>query len=181
MFPLDIIFDPDSTMDWQMEYLSSGPGEVADRIVKWKAFAKAIISQFLGYQVPTIELSKSTSKEAVCQVFEKVNTGGVSLTVFELLTATYAADDVDLREDWKQRESALRDYPVLARIEAPQFLQVVTLLSTYNRKLSQLNKPASPGSGMQTSGHFKVGSGGVREVGQPSVEGSPPYCRVPSR
>ena len=30
-------------------------------------------------------------------MFEKVNTGGVSLTVFELLTATYAAEEFNLR------------------------------------------------------------------------------------
>jgi hypothetical protein len=35
-----------------------------------------------------IVLLRDTPKEAVCQVFEKVNTGGVSLTVFELVTAT---------------------------------------------------------------------------------------------
>ena len=35
-----------------------------------------------------------TSKEAVCLVFEKVNTGGVPLSVFELATATYAAEFV---------------------------------------------------------------------------------------
>ena len=48
--------------------------------------------------MPTINLDKSTPKEAVCQVFEKVNTGGVTLTVFELLTATYAVDDFELRK-----------------------------------------------------------------------------------
>ena len=44
---------------------------------------------------------KQTPKIAVCQVFEKVNTGGVSLTVFELVTAGFAADGYNLREDWE--------------------------------------------------------------------------------
>jgi hypothetical protein len=35
-------------------------------------------------------------------VFEKVNTGGVTLTVFELLTATFAADELDLRQHWEK-------------------------------------------------------------------------------
>ncbi|MXW15764.1 MAG: DUF262 domain-containing protein [Gammaproteobacteria bacterium] len=143
MFPLDIVFDPDKTMDWQLEYLSSTAGD-QNRIEKWKAFYKTIVTPFLRYQVPTIELSKDTSKEAVCQVFEKVNTGGVSLTVFELLTATYAADDFDLREDWQKREARFGNYPVLANVEAPQFLQAVTLLTTYDRRMSHLNEPVPP-------------------------------------
>ena len=38
-----------------------------------------------------IALDRSTSKEAVCVVFEKVNTGGKPLDAFELVTAMYAA------------------------------------------------------------------------------------------
>ncbi len=141
MFPLDLVFDQDKTMDWQMDYLSSGPGESTDLIAKWKRFAKQVISPILQYQVPTIELAKSTSKEAVCQVFEKVNTGGVSLTVFELLTATFAADDFNLRDDWDRRASSFEEHPVLGRLEAPQFLQVVTLLATYDRRMRHLEQP----------------------------------------
>ena len=96
-FPLDIVLDGSETMDWQMAFLSDGPGESEERLEKWKRFVEAVIKPFTSYQVPAIELTKSTPKEAVCQVFEKVNTGGVSLTVFELLTATFAADNFNLR------------------------------------------------------------------------------------
>ena len=51
------------------------------------------------YVMPVITLDKGTSKEAVCRVFENVNTGGVSLTVFELVTAVFAMDDFELRKD----------------------------------------------------------------------------------
>lgn len=51
--------------------------------------------------MPVINLDKDTSKEGVCTVFEKVNTGGVVLTVFELLTASLAADGFSLRDDWQ--------------------------------------------------------------------------------
>ena len=108
MFPLDIVFSQDETMNWQLDYISNGPGQTDIRINKWKMFYKEIISSIFSYQIPTIELSKSTSKEAVCQVFEKVNTGGVSLTVFELLTATFAADNFNLREDWKKSERRIQ-------------------------------------------------------------------------
>ena len=56
----------------------------------WKRFDKEVVDRFEKYQFPIIELDKATPREAVCQVFEKVNTGGEPLTVFELLTATFA-------------------------------------------------------------------------------------------
>ena len=46
-----------------------------------------------------IALGSDTSKEAVCVVFEKVNTGGKPLDAFELVTAMYAAEGHELRKD----------------------------------------------------------------------------------
>ena len=129
MFPLDIVLDGGDTMDWQMAYLQSGPGDQPDRVDKWKRFQNAIINPFVQYHVPTIDLAKSTPKEAVCQVFEKVNTGGVTLTVFELLTATYAASDFELRKDWDARHERLAQHELLAKVDATAFLQIITLLA----------------------------------------------------
>ncbi len=137
MFPLDIVLDPGMTMDWQMAYMSD-PETLSERIEVWKRFYEEIVSPFLQYQVPTIQLAKSTPKEAVCQVFEKVNTGGVTLTVFELLTATYAADDFNLRDDWAERVQNFEKHRLLHGLQATDFLQIVTLLSTFARRRSHL-------------------------------------------
>ena len=138
MFPLEIVLDANDTMDWQMAYLQSGPGELPDRVDKWKRFQEAIVSPFVQYQVPTIDLARSTPKEAVCQVFEKVNTGGVTLTVFELLTATYAAGDFELRKDWDERRERLAQHELLTAVDGTAFLQIVTLLATYDRRRSSM-------------------------------------------
>lgn len=141
MFPLDIVLDANAIFDWQMRYIQATPDVDSKRIEKWKRFHEQIITPFIQYQVPTIALAKSTPKEAVCQVFEKVNTGGVTLTVFELLTATYAADDFNLRSDWKDRLSRFNAHELLRGSRANEgvketdFLQIVTLLSTYARRL----------------------------------------------
>jgi hypothetical protein len=142
VFPLGIILDPAETMDWSLDYLSNGPGEPADRLDTWKRFNAAVINAFVQYQVPTITLVRSTPKDAVCQVFEKVNTGGVSLTVFELLTATYAADDYNLRDKWDEIETQLKEHTILGRFAATDFLQIVTLLATRHRRAGYL--AASP-------------------------------------
>lgn len=147
MFPLELIFDPDETMNWQMDYIQKGPGgpeKINYRINKWKLFQKEIITPIISYQIPTIELSKATSKEAVCQVFEKVNTGGVSLTVFELLTATFAASNFNLREDWRDRSEEFNKYPILSRLESTHFLQIITLLVTYFQRMKHINDPNPP-------------------------------------
>ena len=139
MFPLDIVLDSGATMDWQMAYLQSGPGGQPDRVDRWKRFQDEIIKSFEQYHVPTIDLAKSTRKEAVCQVFEKVNTGGVTLTVFELLTATYATGDFELRKDWEERHERLEQQDeLLAKVDAAAFLQIVTLLATYDQRQSHL-------------------------------------------
>lgn len=134
MFPLDIVLDLGELMDWHMAFIHNGTGTLEDLQAKWKQFHSEIIQSFLTYQIPVIELAKSTKKEAVCQVFEKVNTGGVTLTVFELLTATYAVDDFNLRQDWNRRSQEFGQQKFLSEIGQTDFLQIVTLLSTYDRR-----------------------------------------------
>ena len=99
-------------------------------------FEEEVLDPFLQFQVPLIALKERVPKEAVCLVFEKVNTGGVSLTVFELLTATFAADNFELRPDWEARQRRLHELPVLGDVASTDFLQAVTLVSTYQARRS---------------------------------------------
>ena len=146
MFPLDIVLDPNATMTWQQNYMNAAPtlAEKQERFEKWMSFYGTVIKPFQDYQVPTIRLVKSTRKEAVCQVFEKVNTGGVTLTVFELLTATYAAENFELRPDWNARKERLRRHAVLENFNETGFLQVVSLLASFERRREHLD--GHPGS-----------------------------------
>lgn len=135
MFPLDIVLDFSEVIAWQMQYLSAGPpDEMTHRIATWTAFIEAVINPFQHYSVPLIQLSRATPKEAVCQVFEKVNTGGVSLTVFELLTATFAADNFNLRDDWDRRLQGFKAYELLELFKETDFLQIITLMTSWTRR-----------------------------------------------
>ncbi|MFD9741628.1 DUF262 domain-containing protein [Umezawaea sp. NPDC059074] len=126
MFPCTAIFD---WSDWMLGFAEHSP----DNLKLWSRFQQAVVKQFEQYQVPVIELGKSTPRQAVCQVFEKVNTGGVTLTVFELLTATFAADEFDLRKDWEEQRSTWSGdgYRILDEVANTDFLQAVTLLATH--------------------------------------------------
>ena len=137
MFPLDIVLDSSATMKWMMAYLQPGP-DFDRRFKDWGKFNEQIISAFQHYEIPIIRLVKSTQKEAVCQVFEKVNTGGVTLTVFELLTATYAVDNYPLRDDWRARKESLQQTRALRRLDETNFLQIVSLLATLSRREAHL-------------------------------------------
>ena len=123
----------------------------ASKFSRYMQFRSAVLATFRTYDIPVIELKKETSKEAVCLVFEKVNTGGVSLSVFELVTATYAADNFNLRKDWygipaekfTGRRQALAVQPLLRDLEATEFLQGISLLDSYERRTQDLsaNRP----------------------------------------
>ena len=138
LLPLPLVFDNAGLLNWQMKYLQSDLTRTCERLARWNDLLQ-IIQRYQQYQVPVIVLRKETPKEAVCQVFEKVNTGGVALTVFELLTATYAADDYSLRDDWAIREKQMKKQKVLETIESTDFLQSVSLLVTRARRLQAIS------------------------------------------
>jgi hypothetical protein len=133
MFPLSDVFDPD---DWSMGFQEHWDYD-RDQIRLWNSFRTEVVRRFDTYQLPVIELGRDTPRQAVCQVFEKVNTGGVTLTVFELLTATYAADEFDLRRHWQEQCRAAwlaPEYRILREVSNTDFLQAVTLLATSARR-----------------------------------------------
>lgn len=110
------------------------------------AFREKVLRVFRDYQVPVIELGKDNSREAVCLVFEKVNTGGMPLNVFELITATYAADGFNLRTDWygdktkkvTGRHETFAADPFLKAMQTTDFLQAVSLLHSFERREADL-------------------------------------------
>jgi hypothetical protein len=141
MFPLNKVFD---WQDWYTEYLEYWDDKDPSAGKLFLKFLKEFINKFDKYQVPVIELPSDTAKDAVCQVFEKVNTGGVTLTVFELLTATYAADEYDLREDWenKKKKWNVSVHKVVSDFSNTDLLQAICLLSTRERRESFLDTSA---------------------------------------
>jgi hypothetical protein len=138
-FPLTITFDPVAALNWFSGY-QKHHGYAKERIEFVNRFQTEVWQRFQQYKLPVIELLHGTEKEAVCQVFEKVNTGGVTLSVFELLTATFAADDFSLRDDWKARRTKLADdaslknsRELILKMDETAFLTAVTLLCSHRR------------------------------------------------
>lgn len=138
-FPCSEIFE---AMNWLQDLYRFNPQEVQ----RFFEFKQQVLDAYNDYQIPLIVLKKETSKEAVCLVFEKVNTGGVPLSVFELVTASYAADGYNLRDDWfgsverevVSRRKRLAKEPLLAAVESTDFLQAVTMLHTLEKRRADL-------------------------------------------
>lgn len=139
-FPCNQILNSDAWEESLQEYAPQMFGE-------YMKFRKQVLSAFRSYQLPLIALDKSTSKEAVCLVFEKVNTGGVPLSVFELVTASFAADGFNLRDDWYGsnlrkvvgRESRIKKEEILDGVEPTDFLQAISLLHTLDKRRADIN------------------------------------------
>ena len=110
-----------------------------EKIKFWNEFERKIIKGFNGYHIPVIVMKKENPKEAVCQVFEKVNTGGVSLTVFELLTASFASDEFDLKTDWKNIKNDFKPYKVLNNTSNTDLIQAITLYSTFKKRIGLIS------------------------------------------
>lgn len=138
-FPCSEIFE---AMNWLQDLYRFNPQEVQ----RFFEFKQQVLDAYNDYQIPLIVLKKETSKEAVCLVFEKVNTGGVPLSVFELITASYAADGYNLRDDWfgsdergvLSRRKRLAKEPLLAAVESTDFLQAVTMLHSLEKRQADL-------------------------------------------
>lgn len=135
-FPLEALFETTKYSTWRRGYQRHHRHDDA-KLDAFDEFEANVLQRFLQYRVPSIELTRDTRKDAVCQVFEKVNTGGVALTVFELMTATFAADEFDLRQDWNARQERLLAKEVLQSVAASDFLQAVTLLASYERSRAE--------------------------------------------
>ncbi|TBX99212.1 GmrSD restriction endonuclease domain-containing protein [Rhizobium laguerreae] len=148
MFPLTAMF---LWNDWQVDFInySNRKGSFTELWPIITKFHDEVVKNFSGYQVPVITLDRNTSKEAVCTVFEKVNTGGKPLDAFELVTAMYAAEGFELRKDWYGGEgvrgrhqrlaetlsAAGRSTGILANVASTDFLQVISLFHTRDRRL----------------------------------------------
>jgi len=146
MYPVTQVFDWDRWQDGFDQYWRGDANEAVREM--FRNFKREVLENFKYYRLPVISLDRYTSKEAVCVVFEKVNTGGKPLDAFELVTAMYAADGHELRKDWYGDEShkgrhrrfvdtlrpADSEAGIIANVSNTDFLQAVSLFYTRDRR-----------------------------------------------
>lgn len=134
MFPLNIIFD---SRKWIRAYGKFHDNDSAEDFAD--DFAAKIIDKVCSYDVVAIELEKDTALGAVCKIFDKVNSGGEKLGVFDLLTAIFAAhvdengEPIQLRADWERVQADFDDkgLEILTEVDRSDFITALTLLVSY--------------------------------------------------
>jgi len=171
MYPVCMI---DEYSTWRREFNEYWQYD-REKSMFWDKFETTIINSFDKYMVPVITMKKENPKEAVCQVFEKVNTGGVPLTVFELLTATFAADDFDLKTDWQKIREKFSPYKVISDVSNTDVIQAVTLLATYSNRLARASESTSgedlPAIGCKRKDMLNLSLEDYRKYRDPIVNG----------
>ncbi len=97
-----------------------------------KEFHRRILRPLAAYDIPMTRLDRGTSQIGVGQIFAQANSSGVSMDVFELLTAVFAMEDPEfsLAAHWQECEQVLRQHPALDEIDRVRFLRGVSLLVT---------------------------------------------------
>lgn len=78
------------------------------------------------YHFPVVTLSDKTEPDALCTIFETLNRTGVKLSVFELLTARFWSQKINLRDLWDKTKET---YPIIENYEVDPYyvLQAIAL------------------------------------------------------
>ena len=116
-------------LQWLLQATNSMPQD--DRIRMQDALTKlndAWIKTIDDYHFPVVTLSDKTEPDALCTIFETLNRTGVKLSVFELLTARFWPQNINLRDLW---DKAKEDYPIILDFEVDPYyvLQAIALAS----------------------------------------------------
>lgn len=132
IYPVAAAMGEHEDEDWFDDYIEHHVERGADRKEireRTKRFRQEFVKPLKEYRFPVVELPADTSLEAVCQIFETLNKTGVKLTVFDLLTAKFWPQGLNLRHEL---EEAWSEWPLLGEdgfdVEATYLMQAVSLL-----------------------------------------------------
>lgn len=109
-----------------IDYFLSFFGHERDKAMLAIQKVNRIFETIRNYEVPYILLEGQEGIEAICRIFETINSTGTRLTTFDLAVARYFPDP-DLRDMY---ESARASHPVLSdfEVDGERILQTIVLL-----------------------------------------------------
>ncbi len=157
-YPVDRYYIENHLDDW-LDALCANQAATAEAQAALKSELRKLRSRYLTrlalYAFPVVRLEETTSLAAVCTIFETLNRQGVPLSVFELLTARFWRENVNLRDLW---QSAQDQYDILEEFAVDPYaiLQAVTLRAR---------------SSAQRSDVLKLDAAAIQEYWEPVVRG----------
>lgn len=128
--PSDIALDKDRSSIRVQEYFfeQSQPADRSHREESYRSAARVggYFETIRNFQVPLVIIDRSDSTEAICRIFETINSTGTRLTTFDLAVARYFPRP-DLQQLWLDTNAK---FPILRHfeVEGERLLQVIALL-----------------------------------------------------
>jgi hypothetical protein len=137
--PLGALFDSNGYLaDWKKRYLVGlSNNEMTTYLElddKWDRLVRPWLHRIKTYRFPVVELDHRMPLGAICHIFEKVNSTGVSLDVFDLCTAILWAQGFALNEEWAKTKNTLGPILSMQPLSGTYFLQGLALLHSLDRK-----------------------------------------------
>lgn len=142
LFPISFLIDR-NTMRSQIKIYVSGIQGDSNKaeICEFLNYSFGdIVDSILDYEFPVVELPESSSLEAVCKVFQTINTTGLKLSVFDICVAVFTPKGINLKEKVKESIQKYRYVKALIEKDATTVLQVVALLANKAPNTNSLAK-----------------------------------------
>lgn len=137
--PLYAIFDQHLLDEWKSRFLErkvNGEWQHYPEYQNmWDKLVKPWFTRIQTYPFPVVELRSDMPLSAICHIFEKVNSTGKPLDVFDLATAVLWAKGFELNTRWAQTAKDLRTlFPMQPSLLGTHFLQGLSLLNSLSNK-----------------------------------------------
>lgn len=131
LFPISFLIDRNTMRNQIKIYVSGiqGDPDKADICEFLNYSFGDIVDSILDYEFPIVELPESSSMEAVCKVFQTINTTGLKLSVFDICVAVFMPKHINLKDMVKDSVQKYRYIKTLIEKDATIVLQVVALLA----------------------------------------------------
>lgn len=161
-FPVSHVNSFDDWLDDYVEKISSGDTQATPKYLKslYRRMRDKYIVPLRSYGLPVLTLPETTPIEAVCTIFETLNRTGKPLGPFELLTARYFPQGVNLRDLWVEAQGnykALVDF----KVDPYSILQTVCLKAYGSAQRSDVLKKLTASD---ISNHWPSAVSGVAGV-----------------
>jgi len=99
---------------------------------------ESYLDAFFDYRFPIIILPKKLSLDAVCKVFQTINTTGLKLSAFDICVAKFMTLDKNLKEMIKKAKSQYDNIGPILENDETVVLQVIALLANKSPKKNKL-------------------------------------------
>ncbi len=127
LFPLSYLIDR-KTMNQQIQaFLQDNEDKEVDEFLNGEF--RNIVDSIMDYEFPVVELPDDSSMEAVCKVFQTINTTGLKLSVFDICVAVFMPQNINLKEKVKVSSSNYKYVKLALEKDATMALQIVALLA----------------------------------------------------